>query len=337
VAESWTVSVPRETVNDDVVTLARWHVAAGDRVRAGAPLCDIETSKAAIEIEAEREGYVELLVTEGDEVAVGGEVCRLHAAPVAATAPALSSTAATKPGADGAAISRKARALIEEHGLDPAAFSHLAMVREADVIRYLEQRTRAGGAASSAPAAAAGAPKQSGGWFGDAQSASKDRGHGLVWLAFNYVFRNWLLGNLVPIAPRGVILWLHRLRGVKIGRDCYIDPTAIIETAYPENITIGDDVRVTARACIMTHIKAPNYLRNTGIMPVVLKPVVLEDHSFIGVNSVILPGVRVGKASVVASGAVVSGNVPPYTMVAGNPAKIVRRFPSPEGESSAGP
>jgi len=39
---------------------------------------------------------------------------------------------------------------------------------------------------------------------------------------------------------------------------------------------------------------------------------------------------------VVASGAVVSGNVPAYTMVAGNPARIVRRFPRPEGEAGAG-
>ena len=119
---------------------------------------------------------------------------------------------------------------------------------------------------------------------------------------------------------------------MKIGKDCYIDPNAIIETAYPENITIGNDVRVTARAIIMTHIKAPHYLRESGIMPVVLKPVVLEDHSFIGVNSVIMPGVRVGKASVVASGAVVLTNVPPYTMVAGNPAKVVKTFPRPEEE-----
>ena len=131
-------------------------------------------------------------------------------------------------------------------------------------------------------------------------------------------------------APRGVILVVHRLRGVKIGRDCYIDPNALLETAYPENITIGNDVRVTARAVIMTHIKAPHYLRETGIMPLVLKPVVLEDHSFIGVNCVIMPGVTVGMASVVASGAVVMTNVPPFTMVAGNPAKVVKHFPRPQ-------
>jgi tetrahydrodipicolinate N-acetyltransferase len=82
----------------------------------------------------------------------------------------------------------------------------------------------------------------------------------------------------------------------------------------------------------MTHIKAPHYLRDTGIMPPVLKPVVLEDYCFIGVNSVVMPGVTVGRAAVVASGAVVMNNVPPYTMVSGNPAKVIKKFPRPEAD-----
>jgi acetyltransferase-like isoleucine patch superfamily enzyme len=135
---------------------------------------------------------------------------------------------------------------------------------------------------------------------------------------------------MVRVAPRGVILTLHKWRGVKMGQDVFIDPTAIIETAFPENITIGNDVRITAGCVIMSHIKAPHYLRETGLVPVVLKPVVLEDHCFIGVNSVVMPGVTIGKASVVASGSVVVTNVPPYSMVQGNPAKVIKQFPRPE-------
>ncbi len=125
---------------------------------------------------------------------------------------------------------------------------------------------------------------------------------------------------------------VHRVRGVKMGRDCFVDPSAILETAYPENIRLGDDVRVTAGAVIMTHIKAPQYLRATGIMPMVLKPVILDDHCFIGVNAVVMPGVTVGKASVVASGSVVVADVPAYTLVSGNPAKVMKRFPRPPAE-----
>ncbi len=254
----------------------------------------------------------------------------------------------------GLRISKKAQLLIEQHAIDPNVFAGTDLVREADVLAYVErQKTEpaVGTAVLEAPTVTTEPDEKPGeqvslskpggpevparkhGFLHDARVSAADRGgKGLLGLAINYLWRNWFLGNLVRWAPRGVILPLHRLRGVKIGKDCYIDPNAIIETAYPENITIGNDVRVTARAIIMTHIKAPHYLRESGIMPVVLKPVVLEDHSFIGVNSLIMPGVTVGKASVVASGAVVLTNVPPYTMVAGNPAKVVKTFPRRQEE-----
>ena len=254
----------------------------------------------------------------------------------------------TAAAAAGVVISKKAQALIEHHAIDPGVFVGIGLVREVDVLAYVE-RQKTGAAVGTVtlerptvitPAEPAiRTPERppiakKHGLLHDARISAADRGgQGLFSLALNYLWRNWFLGNLVRWSPRGIILVIHRLRGVKIGKDCYIDPNAIIETAYPENITIGDDVRVTARAIIMTHIKAPHYLRESGIMPVVLKPVVLEDHAFIGVNAVIMPGVTVGKCSVVASGAVVLTNVPPFTMVAGNPAKVVKTFPRPQEES----
>jgi acetyltransferase-like isoleucine patch superfamily enzyme len=214
-------------------------------------------------------------------------------------------------------------------------FAGQGLVREAQVIAYLEsqhatpsQEDNAGPAATPGAASTRSAIAKYG-LFRDAAISATERGQSLFRVGLNYFFRNWLLGNLVRWAPRGIILPLHRLRGVKMGSSCFIDPTAIVETAYPENITLGDDVRITAGAVIMTHIKAPHYLRKTGIVPPVLKPVVLEDHCFIGVNAVVMPGVTVGVAAVVASGAVAVNNVPPYTMVSGNPAKIVKRFPKP--------
>ncbi|HKK62215.1 MAG TPA: acyltransferase [Bacteroidales bacterium] len=54
--------------------------------------------------------------------------------------------------------------------------------------------------------------------------------------------------------------------------------------------------------------------------------VVIGDGSWIGANAVILPGVKVGRNSVVAAGSVVTRDVPDYSVVAGNPARIKRRF-----------
>ena len=330
------IIVPRETVNDDTVKVVRWLIADGDAVRAGVTLVEVETSKSVIDVEAPADGVVLIRAAAGSTVAVGGLLGTVTSRTAVAGAavrpaqpvPAVAPVAGTSP-----TISARARELMKTHGLDESLFSQLALVREADVTAYLADREAGEPPASAVEAASAGvaaealvgtwAPK---GLLGDAARASQERGRSLPWLALNYFWRNWLLGNLVRVAPRGVINVLHRLRGVNMGKDCFIDPAAIIETAYPENITLGDDVRVTAGAIIMTHIKGPHYLRDQGFVPVVLQPVVLNDHCFIGVNAVIMPGVTVGRASVVASGAVVTADVPPLTMVAGNPAKVVKRF-----------
>ena len=336
------IRVPRETVNDDLVTIQEWLIAAGQKVRPGEAVVVVETSKAALEIDAQGEGYLQILHKEGAEIPVGELIGRIVAAPDDAAAVPLIPVREPAPlDSTARSVSAKAKRLLDEHQIDPAIFDArgVRMVRESDVIKFLQERVAdqplTPPLAHAAPSAVALSPAvpskkwRSRGLLGDAKSSAGDRGHSTLWLLWNYFWRNWLLGNLVPWAPRGVINVIHRWRGVKMGTDCFIDPTAILETAYPENITLGHDVRITVRCVIMTHIKAPPYLREIGLMPVVLKPVVIGDHAFIGVNSVIMPGVTIGEAAVVASGSVVLADVPPYVMVAGNPAKIIKRFPRP--------
>ena len=60
--------------------------------------------------------------------------------------------------------------------------------------------------------------------------------------------------------------------------------------------------------------------------PVSTKPIVIEDECWIGANAVITAGVRIGKHSVVAGGSVVTKNVPPYSVVAGNPARVIKQY-----------
>ena len=54
--------------------------------------------------------------------------------------------------------------------------------------------------------------------------------------------------------------------------------------------------------------------------------IVVEDEVWIGANAVITAGVRIGKHAVVAGGSVVTKNVPPYSVVGGNPARILRQY-----------
>jgi acetyltransferase-like isoleucine patch superfamily enzyme len=61
--------------------------------------------------------------------------------------------------------------------------------------------------------------------------------------------------------------------------------------------------------------------------PVVVKPVRINDKAWLGLNVIVLKGVEIGEGAVVAAGSVVTKNVPPWTVVAGNPAKVIREIP----------
>jgi maltose O-acetyltransferase len=60
------------------------------------------------------------------------------------------------------------------------------------------------------------------------------------------------------------------------------------------------------------------------------QPPVIEDDVWIGANVTVLPGRRLGRGSIVAAGAVVSSDVPPYSVVAGNPARVIRMRSTPD-------
>ena len=62
------------------------------------------------------------------------------------------------------------------------------------------------------------------------------------------------------------------------------------------------------------------------------QPITIEDDVWVGANSVILPGVTLGKHCVVAAGSVVSRSIPPYSVCAGSPAKVVKQF-NPESRT----
>jgi len=126
--------------------------------------------------------------------------------------------------------------------------------------------------------------------------------------------KNRILQKLAMLAPGGFRfrVSLHRLRGVQIGREVWIGPEVIIETAYPSMVKIGDNVVVGMRTTILGHFRE-------------VRGVTIENGVYIGPCSVILPGVKVGRGSVIFAGSVVTNSVPPMSAVQGNPAKILAK------------
>lgn len=108
--------------------------------------------------------------------------------------------------------------------------------------------------------------------------------------------------------------WYRRFWGMKIGDDCRISRSAKLDRTNPTGIHIGDSTLVSFDAAILTHDFVGNRHVDTFI----------GSNCFIGARSIIMPGIRVGDHSIVGAGAVVIADVPPNSIVAGNPAKIIR-------------
>lgn len=101
-----------------------------------------------------------------------------------------------------------------------------------------------------------------------------------------------------------------------------------VEIHVAEKVIIGMRCLISWDSVIMDR----NYHGVDG--PEVIKPVIIEDNVWIGCRAIVLPGVRIGSCSVVGAGSVVTKNVPPNTLVAGNPARIVRKLDEEDSRSA---
>ncbi len=125
--------------------------------------------------------------------------------------------------------------------------------------------------------------------------------------------------------PHTFAALLHKMRGVKIEHvyRVRIAGNVLIDTLYPELVEIGDDVFITRGATIIAHFTPTPFLRKY-IPDVEFGKVVIKRGAYIGVNAIILPGVTVGEGAIVGAGSVVTKDVPPLSVAAGNPARVIR-------------
>lgn len=133
---------------------------------------------------------------------------------------------------------------------------------------------------------------------------------------------------------------------VSVGKNTYIGPGTSIQAK--ENITIGQDVIIANNVVLLDNNNHPVSPLERKKMSnckdhindelwswkyAESKPIIIEDNVWIGRDVRILKGVTVGKGSIVALGAIVTRDVPPYSVVAGNPAKVVKTLDPPEEET----
>ena len=140
--------------------------------------------------------------------------------------------------------------------------------------------------------------------------------------------KTWLFHKLAfSSAYPGWAVKMQRIRGVKIGKNCHINPYVMIDLLYPHLVTIENNVSIGTYSMIFAHNNptANLFLKKNGY-PRTTKPVLIKEGAVINPGSIITAGVTIGKNSIVAVGSVVSKDVPDYTVVAGNPARVVKKI-----------
>lgn len=178
-------------------------------------------------------------------------------------------------------------------------------------------------------------------------------------------FVDWMIMNQVETRPRWFVRMLAPLYQHR-GKHSVVHRSARMDTPPYRKFSLGDYSVIESFACINNAVgdviigdHTRIGLHNTIIGPVTIgchvnlaqgitvtalnhnfedsdkrideqgvstTPVTIEDDIWIGANAVILPGVTIGNHSVVAAGAVVTKNVPPHSLVAGVPAKIIKQI-----------
>ena len=134
----------------------------------------------------------------------------------------------------------------------------------------------------------------------------------------NFIFRcfGMEMGTHVGIYPT-VKIWAPW--NVTLASWVAIDDSVNLYSA--DKIKIGTKVAISREAFICT---ASHDIAKAN-RPLVTKPITIEDGVWIGARAIVLPGVTIGEGAVVAAGAVVTKDVPPWAVVAGNPARVVKQ------------
>ena len=147
--------------------------------------------------------------------------------------------------------------------------------------------------------------------------------NGIPWIEGNLVIRigdNVVLDDTILLSGR-----IYEQPTLEIGDRAFIGCKTTITVG--QSVKIGKDCMIAAQCFIADNDGHPlNPFRRANKEPVKveeIKPVVIEDNVWIGTRAVILKGVNIGKGSILSANSVVTRNIPPYSIVMGNPAKIV--------------
>jgi len=130
----------------------------------------------------------------------------------------------------------------------------------------------------------------------------------------------------VMLTSRIRVFFLRQCSGIYIGKNVYLGPYLILNRFTNEDtLSIGDRVAISPNVTIITS-SGPESSKLKLKKLEKRKKVIIKNDSWIGTGVIILPGITIGEGSVCGAGSVVTKDVEPNTIVAGVPAKVIRKL-----------
>jgi len=171
-------------------------------------------------------------------------------------------------------------------------------------------------------------------------------------IVLNFSIRKFLFGfenanRLLRFVDKRAIIPILKKNGAAIGKNCDIESPLIFHNCRDfSNLTIGnnchigkdvfldlrapifidDSVTISMRTTIITHLDVGKSPLKNKSLPSKQGQVILKKGCYIGANAIILHSVTIGECAAIAAGAVVTKDIPPYTIVGGVPARIIKEL-----------
>ena len=140
--------------------------------------------------------------------------------------------------------------------------------------------------------------------------------------------RNWILHSLAYSSPlSNFSVKMQRSRGVKIGKNCHINPYVLIDLIYPKMVEIGNNVTLGSHSMIFAHSNpSANLFLKQGDYPRKVSKVVIKSGAVINPGVIVIAGVTIGENSIISPRSVVTQDIPDYCIAVGNPARVIKKI-----------
>ena len=220
------VRVPKMGVNDEYARIAQWHVENNTQVKKGAVICTLETSKATLDVESERDGFAEYRFIEGQTIKVGDILLVIKDS--ASEKVVFGSNKDNALAEVGVRATKKAMELARQYKVDIEKIGKKGVIKEDDVRRYISasKKMPCSGDKVSIP-------------FSSSKAGKIDKSF-LIKIAKDEEFKK---------LPGTEKLSLYRNNGAKIASDVKLGKDSLILAEY---IVIGDGVSIGANTFIKT-------------------------------------------------------------------------------------